>query len=65
MKSERLLNAVMYTLRRWDALIRYAKDGHLPINNNSIENHIRPIAIGKKNWLFVDQSKAGQSMAAI
>ena len=64
-KSAKLLNAIKYTLNRWEALIRYAQDGSLPIDNNPIENHIRPIAIGKKNWLFVGCPKAGQSMAAI
>jgi transposase len=64
-KSAKLLNAIMYTLGRWEALIRYAKDGSLPIDNNPVENHIRPIAIGKKNWLFVGCPRAGQSMAAI
>jgi len=36
-----------YTLRRWPALIRYADSGNLPIDNNPVENSIRPIAIGK------------------
>lgn len=44
--------ALDYTLKRWPALIRYAESGVLPIDNNPIENAIRPIAIGKKNWLF-------------
>ena len=64
-KSAKLLNAISYTLKRWASLTRYAQDGSLPIDNNPVENHIRPIAIGKKNWLFVGCPKAGQSMAAI
>jgi transposase len=40
--------AIDYTLRRWNSLIRYAKTSHLPIDNNPVENVIRPIAIGKK-----------------
>lgn len=52
-KSAKLLNAISYTLKRWASLIRYAQDGSLPIDNNPVKNHIRPIAIGKKNWLFV------------
>jgi transposase len=54
-----------YTLKRWDALTRYAKTGYLPIDNNPVENCIRPIAIGKKNWLFAGSERAGQRAAAI
>ena len=53
------------TLKRWDALARYAGTGHLPIDNNVIENDIRPIAIGKKNGLFVGSERAGQRAASI
>ena len=54
-----------YTLKRWESLIRYAHTGHLPIDNNPVENVIRPIAIGKKNWLFAGSERAGQRAAAI
>jgi transposase len=57
--------AIDYTLRRWDGLTRYAQTGHLPIDNNPVENVIRPIAIGKKNWLFVGSERAGQRAAVI
>lgn len=57
--------ALDYTLKRWPALIRYAKTGYLPIDNNPVENSIRPIAIGKKNWLFTGSERAGQRAAAI
>ena len=40
--------AIDYTLKRWQSLIRYASSGHLPIDNNPVENTIRPIALGKK-----------------
>ena len=39
--------------------------GHLPIDNNPVENAIRPIAIGKKNWLFAGSERAGKRAAAI
>jgi len=54
-----------YTLRRWPALSRYAATGHLPIDNNSAENVIRPIALGKKNWLFTGSERAGRRAAVI
>src|SRR5699024_10424611 len=44
--------AVGYTLNRWEQLNNYLKDGMLEIDNNLIENAIRPIAIGRKNYLF-------------
>lgn len=60
-----LAKALDYTLRRWSSLIRYADTGHLPIDNNPVENTIRPAAIGKKNWLFVGSELAGVRAAAI
>ena len=57
--------ALAYTLRRWDALARYVDDGGYPIDNNAIENAIRPIALGRKNWLFAGSEQAGRRAAAI
>ena len=45
--------AINYTLKMWPRLIRYAEDGKLEIDNNFVENKIRPIALGRKNYLFV------------
>ena len=60
-----LAKAILYSLRRWDALARYFESGLAPIDNNPVENCIRPIAIGKKNWLFTGSERAGQRAAAI
>lgn len=60
-----LAKAIDYSLKRWPAIVRYASSGHLPIDNNRIENAIRPIAIGKKNWLFAGSERAGKRAAAI
>lgn len=57
--------AIDYSLRRWAALSRYATDGLLPIDNNPVENTIRPIVLGKKNWLFTGSERAGKRAAAI
>jgi transposase len=57
--------ALDYSLKRWVSLSRYADSGHLPIDNNPVENCIRPIALGKKNWLFVGSERAGRRAAAI
>lgn len=60
-----LAKAIIYSQRRWAALERYAQSGIAPIDNNPVENSIRPIAIGKKNWLFAGSERAGQRAAAI
>ncbi len=57
--------AIDYSLGRWAALMRYLDDGDLPIDNNWLENRIRPIAIGRSNWLFAGSLRAGQRAAAV
>ena len=57
--------AIDYSLKRWAALSRYATAGNLPIDNNPVENVIRPIALGRKNWLFTGSEQAGKRAAAI
>lgn len=52
--------ALDYTLKRWPALTRYIDDGQLPIDNNWIENQIRPFAIGRSNCLFAGSLRAGR-----
>jgi len=58
-------HAIDYTLKRWEALKRFLYDGVLEIDNNLIENAIRPSALGKKNWLFVGHPEAGERSAVI
>ena len=57
--------AIGYSLNRWAALTRYIDDGDLPIDNNWAESQIRPIAIGRNNWLFAGSLRAGKRAAAI
>lgn len=57
--------AIGYSLGRWAELIRYIEDGDLPIDNNHIENRIRPVALGRSNWLFAGSLRAGQRAATI
>jgi transposase len=57
--------AIDYTLGRWAALTRYVDDGDLPADNNWAENQIRPIAIGRSNWLFAGSLRAGKRAAAV
>lgn len=60
-----LTRALDYSLKRWAALTQYLDDGQLPIDNNWVENQIRPIAIGRSNWLFAGSLRAGQRAAAV
>ena len=60
-----IAKALDYSLKRWTALSRFLDDGQLPIDNNWIENQIRPIAIGRNNWLFAGSLRAGQRAAAV
>jgi transposase len=57
--------AIDYSLKRWAALTRYLDDGDLPIDNNWVENRIRPIALGRQNWLFAGSLRAGRRAAAV
>ena len=57
--------AIDYSLNRWVALTRYLDDGDLPADNNWVENQIRPIAIGRNNWLFAGSLRAGKRAAAV
>jgi len=57
--------AIDYSLKRWAALTRYLDDGDLPIDNNWVENRIRPIALGRLNWLFAGSLRAGRRAAAV
>ena len=60
----RLAGAIRYATSRWAALTRYVDDGHLEMSNNAAERAIRPIALGRKNFLFAG-SDAGGRRAAI
>jgi hypothetical protein len=60
-----VMKAIDYSLKRWPALERYAKTGHLPIDNNPVENALRPIALGRKNWQFIGSERAGERAAII
>ena len=57
--------AIDYSVNRWAARVRFIDDGNLPIDNNWVENQIRPIAIGRNNWLFAGSLRAGKRAAAI
>jgi len=60
-----IAKAIDYSLGRWNALTRFLDDGALPIDNNWVENRIRPIALGRSNWLFAGSLRAGKRAAAV
>lgn len=55
--------AFEYCVARWDNLMNYLHDGILEIDNNLIENSIRPLALGRKNYLFAGSHDAAQEIA--
>lgn len=57
--------AINYSLQRWDKLMLYASNGMLEIDNNLVENSIRPVALGKKNYLFAGSHASAQRAAMI
>ena len=57
--------AIAYILEQWPALQRFVTNGRIEIDNNGVENAIRPTAIGKKNWLFVGAANAGERGAIL
>lgn len=57
--------AIGYALGQWAALTRYLEDGELCIDNNPAEQAIRPLALGRKNWLFLGSDEGGQRAAVI
>ena len=62
--QSKIHNAICYTLSNWEYLNNYLKDGRIEIDNNLIENAIRPFALGRKNWLF-HGSPSGAKAGAI
>lgn len=63
--QSKISQAIAYTLNHWQQLNRFLEDGRLPIDNNLVENTIRPVALGRKNWLFAGSPEAAKRMAII
>lgn len=58
-------SAITYALKNKEALMRFLKDGKVEIDNNPAERSLRPIAIGRKNWLFAGSDKGGETAASL
>jgi hypothetical protein len=57
--------AINYALNQWEALLLYASDGRLEIDNNSSERTLRPCAVGRKNWMFFGTDRGGETAAIL
>jgi transposase len=57
--------AIRYALSRWPALCRYLDDGRIEIDNNAAERAMRPVTLGRKNWLFAGSDEGGARAAGI
>ncbi len=57
--------AIAYTLSNWLALVRYAEDGDLEIDNNGAERSLRGVAVGRKNWTFFGSDDGGHTGAVL
>ncbi len=57
--------ALDYALSNWQPLSLYLDEGRVEIDNNLVENAIRPTAIGKRNWLFIGEAEAGNRSAIL
>lgn len=60
-----LAQAIRYARSRWEALCRFAPDGRLEMTNNAAERAIRPLALGRKNYLFAGSDKGGARAAVM
>jgi hypothetical protein len=57
--------AISYAIKEWKKLEVYLGDGRVEIDNNLVENRIRPTKLGAKNWLFIGCAEAGQKAAIL
>ena len=60
-----IAKAIDHSLNHWVGLGRYLLDGDVPIDNNYVENRIRPWALGRRNWLFIGSQLAGERAAVV
>ena len=63
--SGKLGEALAYLDKYWSKLSRYVERGDLPIDNNRVENAIRPFALGRKAWLIADTPRGAQASAVL
>jgi len=57
--------AIKYTLKHWTGLTVFVKDGAIPIDNGAVERALRPVAVGRKNYLFAGSDRAARNAAVV
>jgi hypothetical protein len=60
-----IAKAIDYSLNRWQGLSQFLLDGEVPIDNNHLENQMRPWALGRRNWLFIGSQLSGERAAMV
>ena len=60
-----IAKGIDYSLNHWQALSEFLRDGAVPVDNNWIENQMRPWGLGRKNWLFMGSQLAGERAAVV
>jgi len=63
--KSKLGGAMTYLANQWDTLVVFLVDGRAALSNNHMENHIRPFAVGRKNWLFSDTVRGADASAML
>ncbi|MCD4655639.1 transposase, partial [bacterium] len=63
--KSRLGKAITYLTNQWDSLVEFLKDSKLPLDNGEVERAIRPVAIGRKNYLFAGSRRGAKNAAVI
>ena len=63
--QDAISRAMNYAIAQMPGLVVFLEDGKIEIDNNLVENAIRPTALGKKNWLFIGEAEAGERSAII
>ncbi|MGM9673065.1 MAG: IS66 family transposase, partial [Bacteroidaceae bacterium] len=64
-EASQIGKAITYAYTRWDNMMRYLEDGRLLLDNNLAENEIRPVTLGRKNYLFCGNHEAAQNMSVV
>ena len=57
--------AITYALNQWPKMLNYLEDGRIKIDNNLVENAVRPLAVGRKNWLFNGHPNGAKACATL
>ena len=63
--SSLMRDAIDYSINQWSALTVFLEHGEAELSNNWVENAIRPSALGKRNWLFIGELRAGERSAVV